>query len=314
MTPLNVLVVTGGISHERDVSLRSGRRVADALEHAGCLVRVVEPDAELLTLLQENRPDVVFLALHGSSGEDGTLLGLLEALEIPYVGSPSASAMLAWTKPLARERVADAGISVPPGRVFTRDSFRELSAPGVLSVISTSQPLPLAVKPAHGGSAQGVSIVREHNDLARALIDAFTYADSVLCEQYIDGIEVAVSVLEEGNGPVALPAVEIVPLSGPYDYEARYNAGETEFFVPARLDAQVADALSDAAVRVHTVLGLRDVSRIDFIVDREGSPWFLEANAIPGMTETSLLPLALEASGRNTADVYGALAARAAAR
>ena len=307
MPELNVLVLAGGISHEREVSLRSGRRVADALEAAGFRVHVADPDGEFLTRVQQERPDVVFPALHGVSGEDGTLLGLLEALNIPFVGSSSSAAMLAWSKPIARHLVAQAGLSIPRGVVLSRDAFRELSAPAVLAVLGDTFTIPVVVKPGSGGSAQGVTIVRTPEAFARALVDAFAYSDTALCEHYVAGVEVAVAVLDTGEGPRALPAVEIDPIHGDYDYEARYNAGETRFFTPARLDPQVAERVAFEAVRAHEALGLRDVSRIDFIVDTSGTPWFLEANAIPGMTETSLLPLALDAAGLSASDAYGAL-------
>lgn len=314
MAELNVLVLSGGISHEREVSLRSGRRVADALESAGFAVRVADPDAELLPQLRTERPDVVFPAVHGASGEDGALLGLLEAMGIPTVGSSAQAALVAWSKPIARGMVAQAGLNVPEGIVLSREAFRELSAPSVLAVVSAHASFPMVVKPGQGGSAQGVSIVEGPDALARALVDAFTYSDTALCESFITGTEVAVSVLEDADGPRALPAVEIVPINGVYGFEARYNAGETRFFAPARLQPEVADRLAQAAVQAHQTLGLRDVSRIDFIVDPLGQPWFLEANAIPGMTETSLLPLALEASGISASDAYGQLVRQAATR
>lgn len=314
MSALSVCVLAGGISHERDVSLRSGRRVADALEAAGFRVTIADPDSDLLPQLVAQRPDVVFPAVHGASGEDGTLLGLLEALGIRYVGSTAAAAQLAWSKPVARTLAQHAGLSVPPGLVLSRDVFRELSAAAVLEVLREVPGVPLVVKPGQGGSAQGVTVVRDAEGLARALVDAFTYADTALCERYIDGVEVAVSVLETAEGPIALPAVEIVPLAGDYGFEARYNAGETRFFAPARLDAATSARLAEHAIRAHTAFGLRDVSRVDFVVDPAGEPWFLEANAIPGMTETSLLPLALDAAGLAASDAYGALVERAAAR
>lgn len=314
MNQLTVLVLSGGISHEREISLRSGRRVSDALEQAGYRVRNAEPDADLLRTLQSDRPDVVFPALHGASGEDGALLGLLEALNVPYVGSSAAAALRAWSKPTARHTVAEAGVAVPAGLVLTRDAFRELSAPGVLEVVAATNGFPLVVKPGHGGSAQGVSIVTEPEGLARALVDAFTYADTAVCETFVAGTEVAVSVIETDEGASVLPPVEIVPLNGVYGFEARYNAGETRFFAPARLAPDVLRRLEEAALIAHRALALRDVSRIDFIVDQNGCPWFLEANVIPGMTETSLLPLALDAAGILPSDAYGRLVQRAAAR
>lgn len=311
---MNVVILAGGISHERDVSLRSGRRVLDALETVGISAEIIDPDARLLPRLRAERPDVVFPAVHGASGEDGALLGLLSALGIPYVGSSAEAALLAWSKPVARHLVSQAGISVPWGLTLTRETFRELAAQGVLDVIDQAGRFPLVVKPGQGGSAQGVSWVDTAEQLPRALIEAFTYADTALIEQRVHGVELAVTVLDTANGPVALPAVEIEPLNGVYGFEARYNAGETRFYAPARLDATTAERVAEVAVRAHQTLGLRDFSRIDLMVDADSTPWFLEANVIPGMTETSLLPLALEAAELSAGQVYADLIHRAIAR
>jgi len=303
-----VLVLAGGISHERDVSLRSGRRVADSLIQQGLSVEIRDPDASLLGYLRSERPDVVWPALHGASGEDGSLRGLLDFIGIPYVGSRAGAARLAWDKPTAKVVVGRAGVLTPTSIALPRDTFRELGAHSILEQISEEFSGPLVVKPAQGGSAQGVSIVEDRALLARAMVDAYTYCDVALVEQKIVGTEIAVGVIDSGGGPVALPAVEIEPRLGIYSFEARYNAGETRFFVPARLDAAVADRSARAALAAHEALGLRHLSRVDLIIDRMGAPWFLEANVLPGLTETSLLPQALEAAGHDLGWVYAALA------
>ena len=308
---MNIVVLTGGISHERDVSLRSGRRLTDALERAGHSVTLLDTDAAAIDGLQQHRPDAVFPALHGASGEDGTLLGLIEALGIPYVGSAPLAARLAWSKPLARDRVAAAGVPVAPALSLSRESVRELGAKDLLEIVAEKLGLPLVIKPAHGGSAQGVSIVRDVGQLPAALVEAFSYSDSALCERFIEGTEFAVSIVQREGVAVALPAVEIEPLSGFYDFEARYNAGETRFYAPARLSESDAGELNALALRAHDALGLRHYSRIDLMRDTGGGWWFLEANVIPGMTETSLLPLAIEAAGLSTAEVYAALVSEA---
>ena len=307
-TPRNVVVLAGGISHERDVSLRSGRRVADSLAQHGIAVELRDPDASLLSYLAATRPDVVWPALHGASGEDGALRGLLDFIGIPYVGSTSDSARLAWDKPTAKVLVARAGVSTPRSIALSRDSFRELGAQSVLDSLELELPVPLVVKPAQGGSAQGVTLVDDRNDLPRAMVDAYTYCDVALVEQRIIGTEIAVGIIDSGDGPVALPAVEIQPLSGVYSFEARYNAGETRFFTPARLNDEVSARAAEAALQAHRALGLRHLSRVDIIVDGAGTPWFLEANVLPGLTETSLLPQALEAAGHDLGWVYSALA------
>ncbi|HEY4153720.1 MAG TPA: D-alanine--D-alanine ligase [Pseudolysinimonas sp.] len=304
----HVVVLAGGISHERDVSLRSGRRVADSLLEHGLTVELRDPDAQLLAGLRADRPDVIWPALHGASGEDGALRGLLEFLGIPFVGSRSDAARLAWDKPAAKIIVARAGVATPRSITLPRDAFRELGADAVFEAIADELPVPLVVKPAQGGSAQGVTIVDDRANLPRAMVDAYTYGDVALVEQQITGTEIAVGIIDTGDGPVALPAVEIEPVSGVYSFEARYNAGETRFYVPARISADWADAAAHAALTAHRALGLRHLSRVDLIVDGAGTPWFLEANVLPGLTETSLLPQALEAAGHDLGWVYSALA------
>lgn len=304
----SVVVLAGGISHERDISLRSGRRVADSLAEHGIGVEPRDPDANLIDYLVKNRPDVVWPVLHGASGEDGSLRGLLEFLNIPFVGSRSAESRLAWDKPTAKMLIERAGLSTPHSITLTREAFRELGAASVLRTISAELPVPVVVKPSQGGSAQGVTVVDSEEDLPRAMVHAYTYGDAALVEQKITGVEIAVGIIDTGDGPVALPAVEIEPLSGTYGFEARYNAGETNFYTPARIDASVAARAAEEALGAHTALGLRHISRIDMIIDRAGTPWFLEASTMPGLTETSLFPLALEAAGHDLGWVYSALA------
>lgn len=303
-----VAVLAGGISHEREVSLRSGRRVADALRQHGIRVELLDPDAGLLARLREHPPDVVWPALHGASGEDGALRGLLAFLVIPFVGSRAEASRLAWDKPTAKALVAAAGIATPPAITLPREAFRELGTEAVLAVVGDALHPPLVVKPARGGSAQGVTIVASVGDLPRAMVDAYTYAGDALIETYVSGTELAVGVIDTGGGPVALPAVEIDPLGGVYSFEARYTAGATRFFTPARIPDAVSNRVAEAALAAHRALGLRHISRIDFVVDGGGEPWFLEANALPGLTETSLLPQALEAAGYDLGWVYAALA------
>lgn len=304
----HILVLAGGISHERDVSLRSGRRVADSLAEHGIVVELRDPDATLLDYLRDSRPDVIWPALHGASGEDGALRGLLDFLGIPYVGSRSDAAHLAWDKPTAKVIAGRTGVSTPRSIALPRDAFRELGASSVLTTISDELGVPVVVKPAQGGSAQGVTLVDDIADLPGAMVGAYTYCDVALVEQRIVGTEIAVGIIGTGDGPVALPAVEIEPLSGVYSFEARYNAGETRFYTPARLDDATLARAASAAIAAHTALGLRHLSRVDLIVDSAGLPWFLEANVLPGLTETSLLPQALEAAGHDLGWVYSALA------
>lgn len=305
---LRVVVLAGGISHERDVSLRSGRRVADSLAEHGIDVELRDPDAALIDYLVESRPDVVWPALHGASGEDGSLRGLLEFLNVPFVGSNSGESRLAWDKPTAKMTIERAGLSTPHSITLTREAFRELGAASVLRTISAELPIPVVVKPTQGGSAQGVTIVTDEEDLPKAMVHAYTYGDAAIVEQKITGTEIAIGIIDTGDGPVALPAVEIEPLSGTYGFEARYNAGETNFYAPARISDEAASRAAEEALGAHRALGLRHISRVDLIVDGAGTPWFLEASTMPGLTETSLFPLALEAAGHDIGWVYAALA------
>ncbi|MWJ84340.1 D-alanine--D-alanine ligase [Clavibacter michiganensis subsp. michiganensis] len=306
--PLSVLVLAGGISHERDVSLRSGRRVADALRAAGVQASLRDPDATLLDFLRDTPPAVVWPVLHGASGEDGALLGLLELAGVPYVGSSARSARLAWDKPTAKAIAESAGIRTPRSVTLPKDTFRELGAAAVLRLVTEAVPAPYAVKPARGGSAQGVTIVTDAEALPRAMVDAYTYGDVALIEQLVEGTEVAIGILDTGDGPEALPATEIVPTSGVYGYEARYNAGLTRFFTPARISPDANAAASAAAIGIHRALGIGQMSRVDIIIDAAGEPWFIEVNVIPGLTETSLLPQGLAAAGVEVGDLYRRLA------
>lgn len=298
-----VLVLAGGLSHERDVSLRSGRRVLEALREVGVDVYQRDADGELLALLTNDPPDVVFPLLHGTQGEDGAIQEVLTLAGLAYVGSDPVSCRQTFDKPVAKGLLEQAGLHTPGGAVLSQSTFRELGASALLDAIVARFGLPLVVKPTRGGSALGTSVVRETEALPSAMVECFAYGEAALIEQMIDGFEVAVSVVDTGDGPVALPAVEIVAESGTYDYHARYTAGTTEYFVPARLDAEVAANAASSAVKAHRTLSLRDVSRTDMIIDRAGTPWLLDVNVAPGMTETSLLPQAARAAGIGIGDL-----------
>jgi D-alanine-D-alanine ligase len=303
-----VLVLAGGLSHEREVSLRSGRRVTEALRDSGCEVVESDLDAGFLALLDAERPDVVWPLLHGASGEDGSVRDVLDVVGVPYVGADAAACRRAFDKPTANDLVAAAGVSVPRSVSLPHSLFRELGAAAVLDAVVARLDLPLAVKPARGGSALGVTVVDDRAGLPRAMVDCFAYGDTALVQRAVRGTEVAVSVVDTGSGPVALPPVEIVPAGAAYDYQARYTAGATEYFAPARLDPAVRAEVERLAVTVHRALGLRDLSRTDLLLDpvaAQGVPvaWFLEVNVAPGMTETSLLPQAVAAAGRSLAEV-----------
>lgn len=305
---LRVMVLAGGISHERDVSLKSGRRVADALIEHGDSVVIREPDADLLTHIKKDKPDVIWPVLHGASGEDGALRDILALTGVPFVGANPQSARLAWDKSIAKILVAGQGIQTPPSVTLPKETFRELDADGVLKAVAGSLAFPLVVKPARSGSAQGVSRVKKLDQLSKAMIDAYVYCDVAIIEKQVNGTELAISVIDLGAGPIALPAVEIEPVDGQFGYQERYTAGETNYYVPARLTKAVSERAAAMAIKAHNSLGLRHLSRVDMIVDEKGVPWFLEANVLPGLTETSLLPQAVVAAGHSLGDVYHSLA------
>jgi D-alanine-D-alanine ligase len=301
---LKIQILAGGISHEREISLKSGRRVADALTDAGASVVIREPDAALLTNIRKDKPDVIWPVLHGASGEDGALRDILALTGVPFVGATAQGARLAWDKAIAKILVEREGVQTPASITLPKDTFRELDADGVLKTVAASLALPVVVKPAKSGSAQGVTIVRKADQLSRAMIDAYVYCDVAIIERYVAGTELAISVIDLGAGPIALPAVEIQPVAGQFGYQERYTAGETNYFVPARIKKTVAERAANMAIAVHEILGLRHLSRIDMIIDNKGVAWFLEANVLPGLTETSLLPQAVKAAGHSLGEVY----------
>jgi D-alanine-D-alanine ligase len=312
-TPSRVLVLAGGLSHERDVSLRSGRRVAEALRDCGLEVEVRDVDATLLTQLRDDPPRCVIPLLHGESGEDGAIRELLELTGTPYVGARPEACRVAFDKPVAKTVVAAAGVRTPYAVTLPHQTFRELGATSVMALLLTGVGLPLVVKPTRGGSALGISVVREPAQLPQAMVTAFAYGDTALVERFVPGREVAVPVLDTGAGPVALPAVGIEPDGGFYDYTARYTAGSTEFSVPAGLSEAVAAECARVALAAHDALGLRHLSRSDLIVDDAGGVHFLEVNVAPGLTETSTVPLAVHAAGLDLGRVVADLVAAAAA-
>ncbi|HEV8570003.1 MAG TPA: D-alanine--D-alanine ligase [Actinoplanes sp.] len=311
---LQVLVLAGGLSYERDVSLRSGRRALDALRGAGLQASMRDADVSLLPYLQEDPPSAVVIALHGATGEDGSLRGVLDLCGIPYVGCDARASRLAWDKPSAKSMLRERGIPTPDWVALPHDRFSELGAVAVLDRIADRLGLPLMVKPAQGGSGLGAAVVRDAAALPAAMVGCFAYDSTALVERYVPGTDVAVSIVDLGDGPQALPAVEIVPRDGVYDYAARYTAGLTTWHTPARLAPSVAARVAETALAAHSALGLRDLSRVDLIVDASGEPQVLEINVSPGMTETSLLPLAVQAAGWDFGKMLATLVSRAVTR
>jgi D-alanine-D-alanine ligase len=289
-----VAVLKGGRSLERQVSLKSGGRVEDALERLGHDVVAIDVGHDLVARLRESSPDAAFICLHGRDGEDGTVQELLEIVGVPYTGSGVSACMRCADKVVAKHAMRDAGIPTPDFFAFSETAFKQLGAADTLPAIEERLGFPVVVKPADQGSALGIRFAPDAGAVPAALVAAFSYSQKVLLEQAIEGRELAVSIL----GDAALPIVEAIPIGEDfYDFEARYEIGRTEFVCPAGLGDDVTARVQALAVEVHRLLGCRGLSRVDLMLDAAGEPWVLEVNTVPGMTETSLLPQAADAAG-----------------
>ncbi len=284
-----VAVLKGGRSLERNVSLRSGARVEDALERLGHEVVPIDAGSDLVQRLRAAAPDVAFIALHGRDGEDGTVQELLEVLRIPYTGSGVSSCIRCADKVLAKHVLREAGVPTPAWHAFTSFAFRELGAADALGALGDDLAFPIVVKPARQGSALGIKVAGSSAEVPGALLAAFSYDAKVLLERYVAGRELAVSVLD-GD---ALPVVEAIPRDGTaYDFEARYEIGRTDFVCPADVPDEVVGVALDAV----RALGCEGYARVDLILGDDG-PQVLEVNTVPGLTDTSLLPQAADAAG-----------------
>jgi D-alanine-D-alanine ligase len=293
-----IAVLAGGSSFERQVSLRSGARVEDALERLGHEVVAIDAGADLIKRLNDERPDAAFVAMHGRDGEDGTVQELLEILGIPYTGSGVPACVRAMDKVLTKHELVAAGIPTPEFFAFNETAFRELGAADALPAIEERLQFPIVVKPAGQGSALGIKFARTAADVPAALVAAFSYDSKVLLERYVEGRDLAVSVLDGPGGPRALPIVEAVPVGGgDYDFGARYEIGRTDFICPAQLPDGVTERAQDLALRTYELLGCYGFARVDLMLGGGGELFVLEANPIPGLTETSLLPQAAEETG-----------------
>jgi len=294
-----VAVIAGGLSSEREVSVRSGRRALYALAEAGVDAVLYDADESLLERFCADKIDAVYIAVHGASGEDGSLQTALQLLGIPYVGSPPEACHLAWDKAVAKELMARAGLATPAWVAVSARSFRELSPTRIIGAMVDKLGLPVVVKPATSGSTLGMSLVERADDLPAALVRCFTYGSLAVIERYIPGLTIETVVVEDDGVPTALPPAAFTnPGVSPFSFEARYSADLISIALPAPLPAEALEAASAAAVLTHKVLGLRDMSRTDLIVDEAGKPWFLEAAISPGLTETSVLPMAAAEAGR----------------
>lgn len=293
-----IAVLMGGQSLEREVSLMSGQRVCDALAADGYKVLALDVTAELVPTLRAEKPDAVYIALHGKYGEDGTVQELLEFLGIPYTGPGVVASALAWDKSLSKRLFLAEDIPTPAWVTFTADAFKQMGAATALDLVPNAVGgFPVVVKPSKQGSALGLTKVESAEALPEALLTALSFGDTAIVEKWVDGRELAVSVLDGPEGLRVLPPVEMVPVSGLFDFSAMYTPGETEYYVPARLSPAEEAEVVALAGRVHQALGCRHVSRVDMVLGEDGVPYVLEANTSPGMTETSLLPMAAAAVG-----------------
>jgi D-alanine-D-alanine ligase len=279
-TGKKVAVLYGGPSTERDVSLRTGKACADALVAKGYDVARIDVDADLAARLRELGIDVAFNALHGRWGEDGCVQGLLEVMRIPYTGSGVLASAMGMDKVVAKAMFARLGLSLIEYRAFPAERA------GSIAVADLPFGIPCVVKPSGEGSSVGVHLVNDAGALPAACRDAATYKGEVIVERYVKGTEVNVAVLD-GK---ALGAIEIVPANAFYDYAAKYTAGTTQYFYPARIPDAHRDRVMAAAETAHRGLGCAGVTRVDFIVAPDGTPYILEINTLPGMTATSLVP------------------------
>jgi D-alanine-D-alanine ligase len=312
-----IAVLKGGRSLERTVSLRSGAHVQDALLRLGHEVTAIDAGEEMVAELLALDPNVAFIALHGRDGEDGTVQALMEAIGVAYTGSGPAACMRCTDKVLCKRLMEEAGVPTPRFHAVRESSIKELGAAAAMPRVQEDLGFPLVVKPASGGSALGVKFARNGAELPGALVGAFSYDATVLIERYVDGRDLAVSVIDgDGGAPTALPVVEAVPRDeGFYDYESRYEIGRTTFVCPAELPPETTARAQQLALEVYALLGCRGVARVDLMLERDGSElWVLEVNAVPGMTETSLLPQAADAAGVGFDELVQRILASAAAR
>jgi D-alanine-D-alanine ligase len=313
---MKVAVLKGGRSLERNVSLRSGARVEDALHRLGHEVVPVDVGADLVDRLAAVQPDVAFVALHGRGGEDGTVQELLELVGVPYTASGPSACSRCMDKVVAKHELRGAGLPTPDFYAFSQAAFEELGAGRALPALEERLDFPIVVKPAAQGSALGIKFARTAADVPAAIVAAFSYDTKVLLERYVEGRDLAVSVIDGPDGPQALPVVEAIPHEEDfYDFEARYEIGRTAFVCPALIPPETTARAQELALAAYTTLGCSGFARVDLMLELQtGELFLLEANAIPGLTDTSLLPLAAEAAGISFEDLIARIVDLAVAR
>lgn len=279
---MKVGVIFGGLSKEREISIKTGKAIANALKELGYNVMEIEVAEDIVKKILESNIDVAFIALHGRLGEDGTVQGLLELLRIPYTGSSCTASAIGMDKVITKKIWISEGINTPPFQVIDNpEEKRKID-------------FPLVVKPPCEGSTIGISIVKSEEEYKTALEEAFNLGDKVLLEKYVDGNEYTVSVFD---GKAYTP-IEIKPVSGFYDYKSKYTKGATEYIIPPSCSKEKQHLMMEEAIKAYNAIGCSGAARVDFIIDKkDGIPYALEINTIPGMTETSLLPKAMAYHG-----------------
>lgn len=292
---LRVGVLMGGASAERDISLKTGQSICESLRRLRYTVVPIDVDPTLPQQLRAQKISVAFLALHGVGGEDGTVQGLLEIMNIPYTGSGVSASAVCMDKGLTRVVLQAAGIPVPAGEI--------MQAPVMLPHPPSHLGWPVVVKPTREGSSIGVSIVKKSTEWKRAVAKAFRYGQQAVVEKYIPGREVAVGVLDS----TIFPGVEVLAPGGFYDFRAKYGKAATRYLCPAPLSFRLEGRLRELSVQAYHALGCRGAARVDFRIHPNGRPYVLELNTIPGMTERSLLPMAAAQHGMTYDDLVGAM-------
>jgi len=280
-------VMMGGLSREREISLKTGKAILKALTEKGYTVCPIDVGKDIAETLIKEKIECAFLALHGRFGEDGTIQGMLELMRIPYTGSGVLASALAIHKIMAKKIFLCDKIPTPPFEVFHRDEIEKDP------LRTVSLPFPLVVKPAREGSTIGVSIVRTEEEFVHALKEASKYDAEILVEEFMKGKEITVGILED----IPLPIIEIVPKSGFYDYHSKYTKGETEYIIPARIPREKYLYAQEISLKAFRVLGCSGCARVDLVTDENGNPFVIDVNTMPGMTEMSLLPQAASYAG-----------------
>lgn len=292
---LRIGVLWGGMSAEREVSLKSGRAVYDALVAKGYSVTGIDAGKLLPTKIKPSEIDIVFIALHGKFGEDGTVQGMLELIGVPYTGSGVLASALAMDKVATKRLLVSAGIPTPRFAVYWRPETPE-DIPDLAEQILNEFRTPLVAKAPDQGSSLGVTIASNRAEVIRGLQLAFEYGDRVMIEEFVKGVEITAALLGNRN-PQVLPLIEIVSETGRYDYESKYTEGMSSHIIPPRVPEDMQKEVSRLAAATFDLIGCRGLARVDFIVSEDGHPYVLEVNTVPGLTPVSLFPDAARAAG-----------------